>query len=334
MNQQNQKSQKAKRSEFLFCYDARMANPNGDPDENRPRIDPVSGRNLVTEFRLKRTIRDYLHRHWNENSPNKIFIREEINEKGSRQTIEELATPYITGKKKDKVINEETLIKDHIDIRLFGLLFAVEDIHFKKIGPVQFAIGQSLNKVTELPIRMTRIVPTKADAKAGTFGEKSILRYSFIAFHGFLNNFAADEVQLTEEDVTEMIKGAWHGTNELSTTSKYGQVSRLFIRINYKKPNSYIGDLDRYIHMEPANDKTDLDKLDDISQFVLNINQLLNILESNKGELESLEYAASNDLIVKYGDTKGDTQTILNKWPAKNKEVTLTNLLESWNPKE
>lgn len=311
-----------------------MANPNGDPDENRPRIDPVSGRNLVTEFRLKRTVRDYLHRHWNENSPNKIFIREEISEKGARQTIEELATPYITGVKKEKVINEETLIKDHIDIRLFGLLFAVEEIHFKKVGPVQFAIGQSLNKVTELPIRITRIVPTKAEAKAGTFGEKSILRYSFIVFHGFLNNFAADEVQLTEEDVTEMMQGVWHGTNELSTTSKYGQVSRLLIRIDYKKPTSYIGDLDRYIHLEPANDNVDLNKLDDISQLVLNINQLLKILESNKGEIESLEYGASNDLIIKYGDTKGNAQTILKGWSAENKKVTLTNLLEYWSSKE
>ena len=50
----------AGRSEFLFCYDAIMTNPNGDPDENRPRIDLVTRRNLVTEFRLKRTIRDYL----------------------------------------------------------------------------------------------------------------------------------------------------------------------------------------------------------------------------------------------------------------------------------
>lgn len=47
------------RSEFLFLYDTRMANSNGDPDENRPRIDPYSGKNLVTEYRLKRTIRDF-----------------------------------------------------------------------------------------------------------------------------------------------------------------------------------------------------------------------------------------------------------------------------------
>ncbi|MCX7795379.1 MAG: type I CRISPR-associated protein Cas7, partial [bacterium] len=49
------------RSEILFLYDATNTNPNGDPlDENKPRIDEETGRNIVTDVRLKRTIRDYL----------------------------------------------------------------------------------------------------------------------------------------------------------------------------------------------------------------------------------------------------------------------------------
>jgi CRISPR-associated protein Csh2 len=49
------------RSEILFLYDVTDANPNGDPmDENRPRIDEETGVNIVTDVRLKRTIRDYL----------------------------------------------------------------------------------------------------------------------------------------------------------------------------------------------------------------------------------------------------------------------------------
>jgi len=48
-------------SEILFIYDATMCNPNGDPDdENRPRMDYVTERNLVSDLRLKRYIRDYL----------------------------------------------------------------------------------------------------------------------------------------------------------------------------------------------------------------------------------------------------------------------------------
>lgn len=47
------------RREFLFLYDIKMGNPNGDPDENRPRVLP-DGTHYVTDVRLKRFVRDYL----------------------------------------------------------------------------------------------------------------------------------------------------------------------------------------------------------------------------------------------------------------------------------
>src|SRR5690349_12880916 len=47
------------RREFLFCYDIKMGNPNGDPDDNRPRVLP-DNTHYVTDVRLKRFIRDYL----------------------------------------------------------------------------------------------------------------------------------------------------------------------------------------------------------------------------------------------------------------------------------
>lgn len=51
---------KINNSEILFIYDAKDCNPNGDPDnENKPRIDVRTQRNLVSDVRLKRYIRDY-----------------------------------------------------------------------------------------------------------------------------------------------------------------------------------------------------------------------------------------------------------------------------------
>jgi CRISPR-associated protein Csh2 len=47
--------------EILYLYDAKDTNPNGDPDaENRPRMDYVGRRLLVSDVRLKRYVRDYL----------------------------------------------------------------------------------------------------------------------------------------------------------------------------------------------------------------------------------------------------------------------------------
>lgn len=49
----------SQRREFFFLYDIRMGNPNGDPDENRPRRLP-DGTFYVTDVRLKRFVRDWL----------------------------------------------------------------------------------------------------------------------------------------------------------------------------------------------------------------------------------------------------------------------------------
>ena len=68
-----------RRSEIIFLYDAKDINPNGDPFENKPRIDDETGINIVTDTRLKRTIRDYLDSFKNRD----IFISIKRNEDGS-----------------------------------------------------------------------------------------------------------------------------------------------------------------------------------------------------------------------------------------------------------
>lgn len=290
----------AKRSEFLFVYDTKLANPNGDPDENRPRIDPYSGKNLVTEYRLKRTVRDYL-----QNQGELIFIREDLNSDGSRKTIEELAKPYIKIGKEDKSVNKTKLINEHIDVRLFGLLFAVGGITFKNIGPVQFSIGQSLNKVQEILIRNTRVVPTKEDAKSGTFGEKTVLKYSLISFHGFLNQVAALENNLVEKDVEKMILAMWHGTNNLITSSKFGQISRLLLRIIYNEDTGYIGDIENGLSVGKN------ENIENISDAKLDISKLLSKIEHNKNLIEEIQFCCNDNVSLSDGS---DLKSTLLKW--------------------
>lgn len=304
----------AKRAELLFSYDARMSNPNGDPEENRPRIDRQTEKNLVTDFRLKRTIRDHLASVEGE----KIFMRQETisAKKNTNKTIDDLAESYISGSDKSKTINQAKLIEDHVDVRLFGLLFTAKGgIHFKKTGPVQFSIGQSLNKVTEIPIRMVRVVPTKEDARSGGMGERFVVRYSFIEFHGFVNDNVAKDVNLSEEDVKKMLGAMWRGTTSLSTSSKYGQQSRLLIKVNYKD-QGYVGDLDLRCKMED-----EVEPLENINQFKLNVSGLLDILETNKDIIDSIEYKSDDQMICKNNDI-GSFNEIIEKWSSKSKIKT------------
>ena len=92
------------RSELVFLYDISYANPNGDPlDENKPRIDEETEINIVTDVRLKRTIRDYLHDFKDQN----IFVKEIEYEPGKIQNAKLRAEDYLldeNGKKPIKKI--------------------------------------------------------------------------------------------------------------------------------------------------------------------------------------------------------------------------------------
>lgn len=72
------------RSEIVFLYDVSDANPNGDPiDEDKPRIDQQTDLNIVTDVRLKRTVRDYLRDFKDQN----IFIQSEKVVEGGEELI-------------------------------------------------------------------------------------------------------------------------------------------------------------------------------------------------------------------------------------------------------
>jgi CRISPR-associated protein Csd2 len=49
------------RYDIVLLFDVVNGNPNGDPDAgNSPRVDPETGRGLVSDVCLKRKIRNYI----------------------------------------------------------------------------------------------------------------------------------------------------------------------------------------------------------------------------------------------------------------------------------
>ena len=103
--------------EFLFLYDAANCNPNGDPDqENKPRMDRATKTNLVSSYRLKRYVRDYLI----DNETNEkldVFVRQMGERKVSLETrltgeINKLKTDE---KEFDELVKENEEFKKLLD---------------------------------------------------------------------------------------------------------------------------------------------------------------------------------------------------------------------------
>lgn len=292
------------RSEILFLYDIKDANPNGDPlDENKPRIDEETGINIVTDVRLKRTIRDYLMNYLGM----EIFVKEIIKEDGTIQDAKLRAEDFLDKANLiDKDFNEqkkeikESIINKCIDVRLFGATIPL-DLAIKKgnkvenitgsitlTGPVQFRMGRSLHKVEMKHIKGTGAFASGKGATQKTFREEDILPYSLISFYGIINENAAQYTNLSDDDVNLFLEAIWKGTKNLISRSKVGQMPRLLLKVNYKEENYHIGDLDKLIKIKDI-ENIQQEKIRDISEIELDASALIESLNNNKEKIDSID---------------------------------------------
>ena len=304
------------RSEIVFFYDIKDANPNGDPlDENKPRIDEETGINIVTDVRLKRTIRDYLMNFkgydGKTNTDKDIFVRE-IKIPDSQGGIQDGKT-----RAKDFKENPEEVLKKCIDVRLFGAVMPLQEKAKKKkgektekeekeerkersityTGPVQFRMGRSLHKVELKHIKGTGAFASKKGATQKTFREEDILPYSLISFYGIINENAAKHTQLIEDDISLLLEGMWNGTKNLISRSKVGQMPRLLLKVNYKEENYHIGDLDKLITIKGL-EQINQEKIRDISELKFDVSKLVDTLNKNKESINSIDLKIDNRAMI------------------------------------
>lgn len=318
----NQKKmvKKMNRSEIVFLYDITYGNPNGDPlDENKPRIDEEIEINIITDVRLKRTIRDYLQDFKNK----EIFVKEIEYEPGKIQNAKLRAEDYLLDEngnkanKKDFSLEEmkenmyKNIISNCIDVRLFGGTIPIEKTGNQKssitlTGPVQFRFGRSLHKVEMKHIKGTGAFASSEGKKQKTFREEYILPYSLISFYGVINENAAKKTHMTEEDESILIEGMWNGTKNLITRSKFGQMPRLLLKVTYNKENYFIGDLDKKIRIE--HDLDDDKMLRNIDEIEIDISELITALKLDLDKIKSVE--VKSDPVVKFKDSDGSIDKI------------------------
>ncbi len=322
-----------KRSEIIFLYDATNCNPNGDPmDANRPRINEETGKCLVTDVRLKRTIRDYLYE--------KGYNGEETDALGDIFIRDEDGKPVTGTQRAKSYANRDEFIQKFIDVRLFGAVSAPkkdkgaekkgkakkaeentndsenegdgEDatdtqktFHFT--GPVQFGMGKSLNKVKENLIKGTGAFATKETSQQRTFREEYNISYGLIGFHGVINENAAKHTQLSDTDVNELVEGLWNGTKNLLTRSKKGHIPRLLIKVDYSQKGFFIGDLLDRLSLT-FNDGVKEDDLESIDQFKINTTKLAETLKKYDSKIESITIIKDDRVtFTTHIDTKNPT---------------------------
>ncbi len=248
--------------EILFLYEAKLCNPNGDPDnENKPRIDVKTGRNLVSDVRLKRYFRDHVATKFGEEF---IWVTK-LGEKHVDATTRLARILNIEPKDvKNYMKNEnnlkkaiETLKEKLIDLRLFGATIPVkageektgESLSFT--GPVQFSWGFSLHPVEIVDSSTITSIFSGRGTEYGNIGKDWRLYYSLIAFYGVISGHRAKHTGMTVRDLKILDYGLWKALELQATTrSKIGQRPLLYIRIEYDDSETLLGDLRRFLKVE------------------------------------------------------------------------------------
>lgn len=264
-------------SEILYLYDAKLTNPNGDPDEeNRPRMDYEREINLVSDLRLKRYIRDYLL------------------DLGYSIFVSKVKDEAVTAEGRIKALESsevDKILEELIDIRLFGATIPVKKDNKNFIGPVQFNWGYSLNKVELLEASITSHFASGEGKKQGAIGKDFRVKYSLIAFSGVISGKRGEKTKLKAEDIALLDKAMRHAIQDNVTRSKIGQYPRLYLRVEYKDNETILGDLRDYIKLTAKEES-----IRELSEVALEVGELKEFLQKNKDKIKTIYYFSDEKL--------------------------------------
>ncbi len=192
------------RYDFVFLFDVKDGNPNGDPDQdNLPRVDAENQEGLVTDVCIKRKVRNYVElKSEGDKDGHNIFIRQgnvlnNIIEKAKGKTPRE------------RQIN---LCAIYWDIRTFGAVLSTGENNAGTVrGPVQFTFSRSEDRIYQAEHSITRqAVTTEEEAKeqekkkrefASTMGRKSTVPYALYRMHGFVSAVDATKTGFSDDDL-------------------------------------------------------------------------------------------------------------------------------------
>ncbi|MBC7342918.1 MAG: type I-B CRISPR-associated protein Cas7/Csh2 [Clostridia bacterium] len=299
---------KLNNSEILFIYDAKLCNPNGDPDdENRPRMDYERGRNLVSDVRLKRYIRDYFQDCFEADPTKGIFVS-----KVEGKTVNATERLRALLGKQAGPSDIPRILESLIDVRLFGATMPIKGeggrggTSIRFTGPVQFNWGYSLNRAELVDSSsITSHFAAEEGKEQGTIGKDYRVYFSLIGFHGIISGIRAQETNLTMEDIHLLDQAMIKAIPLQATRSKIGQYPRLYIRVEYNDALSIIGDFRDLVHLQET------EGLRDITECELVVDDLLNQLSAKSDAIKQIYFWHDEKLALSYQGKRGRLEELV-----------------------
>lgn len=196
------------RYDFVLLFDAKDANPNGDPDAgNLPRIDAETGQGLVTDVCLKRKVRNFIQ---DTQKDQRIYFTEgAVHNRQHGEAYEGIGKADLSKDEKKKptpeIKNEAMawMCRNFYDVRTFGAVMST-DVNCGQVrGPVQISFARSVDPIVSSEHAITRTSVTNEDdiKKERTMGRKFTVPYALYRAHGFVNPYLAEQTGFSDSDL-------------------------------------------------------------------------------------------------------------------------------------
>lgn len=198
------------RYDFIYLFDTKDANPNGDPDAgNLPRVDAETGHGLVTDVCLKRKVRDFL----DTTGQARIYVRSKVVLNTQNNDAWEAVSPDIRKSERNKLPRDAQKAKEltdwmccqYFDIRTFGAVMSNEINCGQVRGAVQIAFSRSIDPIVAsehtISVCAARKEDVPVEAQIGIQGRKFTIPYALYRTHGFINPFLAAQTGFDDKDL-------------------------------------------------------------------------------------------------------------------------------------
>ncbi|PWC38472.1 type I-C CRISPR-associated protein Cas7/Csd2 [Azospirillum sp. TSO22-1] len=200
------------RIEFVYLFDVRNGNPNGDPDAgNMPRLDPETGKGLVTDVCLKRKVRNLIELTRGNQAGYDIYVREKavLNLQHGRayEGTGLKPEPRKLPKGDGAAAVTQWMCRTFFDVRTFGAVMTTEINCGQVRGPVQLTFAESIDPIVPTEVSVTRMAVTteaEAEKQSGdnrTMGRKYIVPYGLYRAHGFVSPHLAKQSGFSDADL-------------------------------------------------------------------------------------------------------------------------------------